>query len=153
MPQNMRMIATIASLFLFPAALAAGPTSAPPPPPGPGAGGGPMNGGCMGIMRMLTPEQHAMHFLDMKVKMDTLTVTKFRDWKKAECDKFAKDPAAGAAYAKDLQARWDKLSDKEKLAAYHDMLAKRPMMGPRHGKPGGKQDGRGRGMGPGQGSK
>jgi len=145
MPQNMRMIAAIATLFLAPAALAAGPSSAPPQ--GPGAG--PMRGGCMGIMRTLTPEQHAMHFQDMKAKMDTLTVTKFRDWRKAECDKLAKDPAARADYAKDLQARWDKLSDKEKLAAYHDILAKRPMMGPRHD----KHDGKARGMGPGQGWK
>lgn len=115
-----------------------------------GAGNGPGNGpggmgGCGNIVRLLTPEQHAMYFKEMHVDTGTMTVNAFRELKRTQCAKFAAmTPAETKTYADGLQAKWDKLSDKEKLQAYHDMLAWRDM---------GRGTGRGKGRGMGGGGR
>lgn len=128
------------------------PTQAPAPqaakaqaarPFGPGMGQQGQGAGCfLGVK--LSPEARIIHMQDVKKQADTLTVTKFREARKAECDKFAAMSAdAKTKYAADLEAKWKALPDSEKLKLYHDALDRRSQMGPGHGM------GRGQGMGPG----
>lgn len=124
-------------------AAATPPAAANGPGFGPGGGMGGMGWGCGGVVRFLTPEQHAMHFREMHIDTGTMTVNAYRDFMRTQCTKFAAmTPADRKAYADGLQAKWDKLSDKDKLAAYHDMLAWRGM---------GMRSGRGMGRGPAKG--
>lgn len=122
------LIPALAALMLTGAAFAADSSAPPPPPAGFGPGGG--HGGCHGVFRALSPEEHLIQFQDVKKKMDTLTVTQFRDWRKAECDKFAKlTPDERKKYADGLDARWKALPDSEKVKLYHDAMAMRGKMG------------------------
>lgn len=112
-------------------------------PFGPGMGPAGRGAGCF-MGATLSPEARLIHMQDVTKQADTLTVTKFREARKAECDKFAAMSAdAKAKYAADLEAKWKALPDSEKLKLYHDALDRRAQMG--------RGMGRGMGMGPGMG--
>jgi hypothetical protein len=133
------ILPVIAGLFLSAAAFAAD-SPAPPPAYGPGFG----FGGCHGIMRFLTPEEHIMHFQEMHKDVGNMTVNQFWAWRKTQCDRLAAmTPVERQKYAANLKAKWDALPDSEKVRLYHEALTLRDGMGHGHA-PG---HGHGRGMG------
>lgn len=121
-------------IILCTAAMAADSPTQPNPPPRPQAARPGIHGCMMGLVN-LSPEARIIHMQDMRKQADTLTVTKFREARKAECDKIAAmNPDARQKYAADLEARWKALPDSEKLKAYHEALEHRPHMGPGPGR-------------------
>jgi|GEM_PF-2002066 hypothetical protein len=135
------LLPVIAAFFFSIGALA---TDAPAAPPafgsGMGRGMGPgmgqrmgigFDGGCRGIMRTLTPEQHIMHFKDIHpANMGSMTVDAYRAFRKDKCDKIkAMTADEKKKYALGLQAKWDALPDAEKVKLYQQITDFRGNMG------------------------
>jgi hypothetical protein len=116
-------IPALAGLFLAAAAFG-GDVSTPPLAPG----AGPV--GCRGGMRYLTVEERLMHFQEMHKDIGTMTINQFRDWRNTQCTTFANmTPAERKSYAEGLDAKWNALSDGEKLKLYHQAMEWRGTMG------------------------
>ncbi|MGB8603342.1 MAG: hypothetical protein WCD42_14200 [Rhizomicrobium sp.] len=135
----------LSGLILSAAAMAADSPAPPNQPPRPHAARPFGPGGCAAGFVKLSPEARIIHMQDVKKQADTLTVTKFREARKAECDKIAAlSPEARQKYAADLDAKWKALPDSEKLKLYHEALSMRDHM-PNHQGPG-MEHGRGHGF-------
>lgn len=139
-------IPVIAAFFTVFGALAADPPAyGPAGGPGYGYGHGPGHGrfmgpdGCRGVMRFLTPQQRAMHFRAShgNKSIGDMTLNQLREWRDSQCKKFmAMSVPDRQKYAVQMQAKWDALSDAEKVKIYEQMHKYRDGRGRGHGRHG-----------------
>jgi hypothetical protein len=108
------LLPVLTAVFLAAAAQAAGPGT------GPGFGHGPgfARGDCAPL-RGLTFEERLIQRRETRAVIQNMTFNQKRDWRKAQCDKFANSPPQEIQkYADGLKAKWDALSDAEKVQLY-----------------------------------
>lgn len=129
MPSRKILLPVFATLFVSVTAFAADFPAPPPDAPRPPAAADRAPRSCFTAFRDLSPEARIIRAQQIQKDADTLTVTKFHEARKAECDKLATmTPDDRKKFADSLQAKWDALTSDQKLKLYHETLLRHDRM-------------------------